>query len=63
VRLRTIRSLVSVLKPPSAREPSRSARVFGHDTVQGRSRIFEANRDQILNADLIFPGQVPRIPQ
>jgi LysM repeat protein len=27
------------------------------------SRIFEANRNQILNADLIFPGQVLRIPQ
>jgi nucleoid-associated protein YgaU len=26
-------------------------------------RIFEANRDQILNANLIFPGQVLRIPQ
>jgi nucleoid-associated protein YgaU len=27
------------------------------------SRIFEANRDQISNPDLIFPGQVLRIPQ
>jgi len=26
-------------------------------------RIFEANRDQILNANLIFPGQSLRIPQ
>jgi nucleoid-associated protein YgaU len=26
-------------------------------------RIFEANRDQILNPNLIFPGQVLRIPQ
>jgi nucleoid-associated protein YgaU len=26
-------------------------------------RIFEANRDQIRNADLIFPGQVLRIAQ
>jgi nucleoid-associated protein YgaU len=26
-------------------------------------RIFEANRDQISNPDLIFPGQVLRIPQ
>ena len=26
-------------------------------------RIFEANRDQIGNPDLIFPGQVLRIPQ
>jgi len=26
-------------------------------------RIFEANRDQILNPDLIFPRQVLRIPQ
>ena len=28
-----------------------------------RPRIFEANRDQILNPNLIFPGQVLRIPQ
>jgi nucleoid-associated protein YgaU len=27
------------------------------------TRIFEANRDQILNPNLIFPGQVLRIPQ
>jgi nucleoid-associated protein YgaU len=26
-------------------------------------RIFEANRDQITNPNLIFPGQVLRIPQ
>jgi len=26
-------------------------------------RIFEANRDQILNPNLIFPGQVLRIPE
>lgn len=26
-------------------------------------RIFEANRDQILDPNLIFPGQVLRIPQ
>ena len=26
-------------------------------------RIYEANRDQISNPDLIFPGQVLRIPQ
>ena len=26
-------------------------------------RIFEANRDQILNPDLIFPGQTLRVPQ
>ena len=26
-------------------------------------RILEANRDQILNPDLIFPGQTLRIPQ
>lgn len=26
-------------------------------------RIFEANRDQVSNPDLIFPGQVLRIPQ
>lgn len=26
-------------------------------------RIFEANRDQIANANLIFPGQVLRVPQ
>jgi nucleoid-associated protein YgaU len=26
-------------------------------------RIFEANRDQIVNPNLIFPGQVLRIPQ
>ena len=26
-------------------------------------RIFEANRDQILNPNLIFPGQVLRVPQ
>ena len=26
-------------------------------------RIFEANRDQIGNPDLVFPGQVLRIPQ
>jgi hypothetical protein len=61
--LRTTRSRVSVRKPPSAREPSRSARVVGPDTVHGRSHIVEANRDQMLTADLIFPGPVPRIPQ
>jgi nucleoid-associated protein YgaU len=27
------------------------------------TRIFEANRDQIVNPNLIFPGQVLRIPQ
>lgn len=27
------------------------------------SRIFEANRDQISDPDLIFPGQILRIPQ
>ena len=27
------------------------------------ARIFEANRDQITNPDLIFPGQVLRVPQ
>jgi len=27
------------------------------------SRLFEANRDQIVNPNLIFPGQVLRIPQ
>jgi nucleoid-associated protein YgaU len=27
------------------------------------TRIFEANRDQILNPNLIFPGQVLRVPQ
>jgi nucleoid-associated protein YgaU len=26
-------------------------------------RIFEANRDQIFDPDLIFPGQTLRIPQ
>jgi nucleoid-associated protein YgaU len=26
-------------------------------------RLFEANRDQISNPDLIFPGQVLRVPQ
>ena len=26
-------------------------------------RIFEANRDQILNANLVFPGQSLRVPQ
>jgi len=26
-------------------------------------RIFEANRDQIANPDLIFPGQILRVPQ
>ncbi|MBA2446624.1 MAG: LysM peptidoglycan-binding domain-containing protein [Chloroflexi bacterium] len=26
-------------------------------------RLFEANRDQISNPNLIFPGQVLRIPQ
>jgi nucleoid-associated protein YgaU len=26
-------------------------------------RIFEANRDQILNPDRIFPGQTLRVPQ
>jgi nucleoid-associated protein YgaU len=27
------------------------------------SRVYEANRDQIANSNLIFPGQVLRIPQ
>ena len=27
------------------------------------TRIFEANRDQLSNPDLIFPGQVLRVPQ
>ena len=27
------------------------------------TRIYEANRDQILNPNLIFPGQVLRVPQ
>jgi nucleoid-associated protein YgaU len=27
------------------------------------SRLFEANRDQIVNPNLIYPGQVLRIPQ
>jgi nucleoid-associated protein YgaU len=27
------------------------------------TRIFEANRDQILDPNLIFPGQVLRVPQ
>jgi nucleoid-associated protein YgaU len=26
-------------------------------------RIFEANRDQIVNPDLIYPGQILRVPQ
>jgi nucleoid-associated protein YgaU len=26
-------------------------------------RVFEANRDQIADPDLIFPGQVLRVPQ
>ncbi len=49
-------------------------RVVGGDTLSALAqqvygdasqwpRIFEANRDQILNPDLIFPGQVLRIPQ
>jgi nucleoid-associated protein YgaU len=30
----------------------------------GRSRaIFQANRDQIEDSDLIFPGQILRVPQ
>ena len=27
------------------------------------SRLFEANRDQVINPNLIYPGQVLRIPQ
>lgn len=27
------------------------------------SRLFEANRDQVVNPNLIYPGQVLRIPQ
>ena len=36
-------------------------RIYG-DANQWR-RIFEANRDQIENPDLIHPGQVFRIPR
>ena len=34
---------------------------YGNETLW--PRIYEANRDQISNPDLIFPGQVLRIPQ
>jgi len=34
-----------------------------YDSAALWPRIFEANRDQILDPDLIFPGQVLRIPQ
>jgi nucleoid-associated protein YgaU len=34
---------------------------YGDGNLFGR--IFEANRDQILDPDLIYPGQVLRIPQ
>jgi nucleoid-associated protein YgaU len=36
-------------------------RFYGDGTLF--PRIFEANRDQISNPTLIFPGQVLRIPQ
>lgn len=38
------------------------ARQFYGDANQW-PRIFEANRDQIANPNLIFPGQVLRVPQ
>ena len=38
------------------------ARQFYDDANQW-PRIFEANRDQIANPDLIYPGQILRIPQ
>jgi nucleoid-associated protein YgaU len=40
---------------------SKIAKRFYGDANQWR-RIFEANRDQIKNPDLIHPGQVFRIP-
>jgi nucleoid-associated protein YgaU len=36
--------------------------ILGSDANQWR-RIFEANRDQIKNPDLIRPGQKLRIPR
>lgn len=36
-------------------------RFYGNGSLY--PRIFEANRDQIANPNLIFPGQVLRIPQ
>ena len=41
---------------------SKIAKRFYGDANQWR-RIFEANRDQIENPDLIHPGQVFRIPR
>jgi nucleoid-associated protein YgaU len=41
---------------------SKIAKRFYGDAQQWR-RIFEANRDQIENPDLIHPGQVFRIPR
>jgi len=41
---------------------SKIAQKFYGDPSQW-PRIFEANRDQLSNPNLIFPGQVLRIPQ
>jgi nucleoid-associated protein YgaU len=34
-----------------------------YGTASAWSRIYEANRDQLSNPSLIFPGQVLRVPQ
>jgi nucleoid-associated protein YgaU len=41
---------------------SKIAKRFYGDAQQWR-RIYEANRDQIQNADLIHPGQTLRVPE
>jgi nucleoid-associated protein YgaU len=41
---------------------SKIAKQFYGDAQQWR-RIYEANRDQIQNPDLIHPGQTFRVPE
>jgi uncharacterized protein YidB (DUF937 family) len=59
---------------PAAEAPTRSYEVVAGDSLSKIAkrfygdankwrRIFEANRDQIKNPDLIHPGQVLRIPE
>ena len=55
----TSESTYTVVKGDSL---SKIAKRFYDDANQWR-KIFEANRDQIENPDLIHPGQVLRIPR
>jgi nucleoid-associated protein YgaU len=70
-----VRSGASSTAPPAAEKPAEertytvaagdslskiAKRVYGNATLW--RRIFEANKDRIENPDLIYPGQVLRIP-